>query len=383
MKKSLCRTGLFSLMMLVIGLSCGCSTFQLSSTPVADIYENDVQIARTPYRFKLMSGDRTFILKRFGYVEEDVSVSSVDQKQLHIDLKWIGKTRIDTQPPGAQVVRIEDGEILGKTPCGLYLSHPDRVVLKLKGFESIERDLTPNQTYTVELKPKSGFKSAFLKDLMFVSDQGPVEIYDRIAGERIGITPVRLRVEAGAALEYRLTGHKSEFDLISRNAPHRVLIELQALTRVTLEGPAGAAVYREGGIEKIGSLPFRVEVEGNALYEIKKEGYYDRSVAIAPSSPSRLTVELKEIPYKTIFSDPPGAEVYRLGGLEKLGTAPFKVIVEEERVFEIKKKGYRSSVIGMGPTSSSTLTVPLSPVPRDDPDAAAIGTLSGDMVESF
>lgn len=383
MKESLCRIALFSWMMLMIGLGGGCSTFQLSSTPVADIYENDVKIGRTPYRFDLMSGNRTFTLKCFGYVDEELTVSSLEKKQLHVDLQWIGKTRIDTQPPGAQVVRLEDGEVLGTTPCGLHLSHPDRVVLTLKGFESVERNLTPNQTYIVELKSTSGFKSAFYKDIMFVSDQGPVEIYDRIAGERIGITPVRLNVEAGAALEYRLTGHKSEFDLISRNAPHRVLIELEALTRVTLAGPAGAAVYRAGGIEKIGSLPFRVEVEGNVLYEIKKEGYYDRSVAISPGSPSRLNIELKEIPYKTICSDPPGADVYRLGGLEKLGTAPFKTIVEEERVFEIKKKGYQSSVIGMGPSSSSTLCVPLSPVPRDDPDAAAIGSLSDDTVESF
>lgn len=385
MKTSLCRTMRVCLVMLLISLGGGCSTFQLASTPGADIYENGDLIAHTPYRFKLISGNRILTLKRFGYVEEEVKVSSLDRKKLHVDLQWIGKTRIDTQPQGAEVVRIGDGEIIGTTPCSLYLSRPDRVVLKLKGFEWVERHLTPNRSYEVELKLQSGFRAAFYRNIMFVSDQGAVEIYDQVAGESIGITPARLRVKAGAALEYRLSGHRGASDLITRTTPPRVLIELQEIVRVTMTGPEGALVYRAGGLEKIGSLPFTVEVEGSALYEIKKEGYYDRSIAIAPASPSLLNIELKEIPYKTILSDPPGADIYRLGGLEKLGTAPFRTIVKEERIFEIKKKGYRSAVIGMGPSSPAMLSVPLSPVPRDEPysDSAAVGVLSGDMLESF
>ncbi|MDF7825777.1 PEGA domain-containing protein [Pontiellaceae bacterium B12227] len=371
------------LMLAAIGLGFGCSTFTLTSAPAADIYENDEKIGRTPYSFNLMSGERTLQLRRYGYVEEQVVVSSLDKKRLHFDLQWIGKTRLDSQPPGAKVVRIADGKELGTTPCSLYLASPDRVVLSLRGFHSVERDLTPNRSYKVELKSKSGFKSTFYKDIMFTSEQGSVQIYDRVAGERIGITPARLNVEAGAALEYRLPGYKSEFDLISRNAPHRIQIKLQPVTRVTLTGPQGAEVYRAGGIEKLGTIPYVVEVEGSAMFEIKKEGFYDRSVAVAASSPQRLQVELKEIPYKTIQTDPPGGDVYRLGGLEKLGTAPFKTIVEGERVFEIKKKGYESSVVGMGPSSPKSLNVPLSPVQRDDPDAAAIGTLDSESIESF
>lgn len=371
------------LMLVVIGLGFGCSTFTLTSAPIADIYEDDVKIGRTPYTFNLMSGTRTLKLTRYGYIEGRVEVSSLDKKRLHVDLQWIGKTRLDSQPPGAQVVRIADGKVLGTTPCSLYLSSPDRVVVNLRGFHSVERDLTPNQTYNIELKSKSGFKSAFYKDIMFTSEQGPVQIYDRVAGERVGITPVRLNVEAGAALEYRFPGYKSEFDLISRNAPHRIRIKLQPLTRVTLTGPQGAEVYRAGGIEKLGTIPYIVEVEGSAMFEIKQEGFYDRSVAVAASSPKRLQIQLKEIPYKTIETDPSGADVYRLGGLEKLGTAPFKTIVESERVFEIKKKGYQSSVVGMGPSSPKKLNVPLSLLPRGDPDAAAIGTLNNESIESF
>ncbi|VGO17230.1 hypothetical protein PDESU_05826 [Pontiella desulfatans] len=361
----------------------GCTSFVLTSTPSATIYEDGQKIGQTPYSFNLMSGYRAFTLKRYGYVEEEFTVTSLDPKTLHFDLQWVGRTRIDSRPPGAQLLRKEDGEILGTTPCGLHLASGERVVVQLKGYETVERDLVPNETYMVELKPTSGYKSAYYKDIMFVSDQGSVSIYDRVAGERIGVTPARLNVEAGAALEYRLPGFRSKYALVSRNAPHRIVIELEPLTQVTISGPAGAQVYRAGGIEKLGEVPYTVQVDGDALFEVKKQGCYDRSVAVSADSPSRLLVDLEEVPYKTIVTDPPGADVYRLGGLEKLGTSPFTTVIDGERVFEIKKKGYRPYVIGMGPSSPQQLSVPLSQVPRDDPDAAAIGTIDSDVVESF
>ena len=383
MKENILQGLMRGLLLLAALLAFGCSSFQLTSTPSASIYENGEKIGKTPFEFNLMSGMRSFTLTRYGYVEEEVNVSSLDPKRLHFNLQWVGRTRLDTRPPGAKVLRKSDGEELGTTPCGLHLARGERVVIQLKGFETVERDLVPNETTVVELKPTSGFKSAFYKDIMFASNQGPVAIYDRVAGERIGITPVRLNIEAGSALEYRLPGYRSKYALISRNAPHRILIELEPMTQVTINGPAGAQVYRAGGIERLGEVPYMVEVEGDALFEVKKEGFYERSIAVSAGSPSRLMVDLEQILYKTIRTDPPGADVYRLGGIEKLGTAPFTTVVDSERVFEIKKKGYRSYVIGMGPSSPAQLSVPLSPMPRDDPDAAAIGTFDSPVVESF
>ncbi len=369
--------------LLLLGLMFGCTSFHLTSTPTADIYENGEVVARTPYEFTLSSGQRTLTLKRYGYVEKELLISSLDPGRIHIDLEWIGRTRIETRPPGAKVQRVEDEKELGISPCSLYLSRPERIRVTLSGYETVERDLVPNERYVVDLKPKSGFKSAFYKDTMFVSQQGPVAIYDRVAGERIGTTPVRLNVEAGSALEYRLPGYKSKFDLISRNAAHRIEIVLEPLTRVMLTGPAGTQVYRAGGVESIGAVPYIVEIDGDATYELKKEGYYDKQISVYPGAPSRINADLEEIPYKTIVTDPPGAEVYRLGGLEKLGDAPYKTIIDSERVFEIKKEGYQSSIIGMGPSSPAQLNVPLNATQRDDPDAAAIGTLDSHVIESF
>ncbi len=361
----------------------GCSTFRITSMPAADIYEAGEKIGRTPYSFNLVSGKQTFVLKRHGYVEEEVVVTALDSKRTHVDLQWVGRTRIDSQPPGAEVRRLEDAELIGTTPCSMHLARPERVILRLKGYESVEYDLTPNESYVVELKPKAGFKSAFYKDIMFTSEQGSVEIYDRVAGERVGVTPVKLNLEAGVALEYRMSGHKPKQVLISRTAPPRVVIELEPYASVTLIGPEGAEVYRAGGVEKLGELPHAVSLDGVALFEIKKEGFRDLSLAVAPDSPKRLRVELEEIPYKTIVSEPLGAAVYRLGGIEKLGETPYETVVDGERIFEIKKKGFVPLTLGLGPDSPKSTKVPLAPAPSDDPDAAAIGSLNSESVQSF
>ena len=383
MKTTYVRAWVNGLLIAMIGLGAGCSTFELSSTPSADIYENEVKIGETPYAFNLVSGTRQFVLKSFGFIEEDVSVSSLDQKKLHVNLRWVGKTRVNSKPQGSKVFRKSDNEYLGTSPCSLHLDHPERVVLRLEGFEPYELDLTPNETYAAELQAVSGFQSVVFKDIMFMSNQGPIEIYDRIAGKRIGVTPKRLQVEVGASLEYRFKGHKSKYELISRNAPVRIEISLEPYTRVTIKGAEGAGVYHVGGFEKIGTLPYYVEVEGSALYEIRKEGFYDRTLPVAAGSPAVIHVELEAIPYKTIATVPTGAEIYRLGGIEKLGSAPYKTIMKEERVFEVKKAGYQSITIGMGPNSAETLTVPLEPMPLEDPDAAAIGTFNNEAIGSF
>lgn len=361
----------------------GCSSFELTSQPTADIYENGEKIGATPYHFTLMSGYRSFTLKKFGYVEQDVNVTSLDSRQQHFNLQWIGRTQVDTFPAGAKVVRVEDNEVLGETPCSLFLSRSADVMIKLDGFEEIERDLVPNQKYSFELTPKHGFKSAFYRDILFTSKQGPVEIYDRIAGTRLGVTPIRLTLEAGSELEYRLDGYRSEFALISRTAPYEMEISLDPVAKILLTGPKGALVYRAGATQSIGQLPLAVEVDQSEFFEVKKEGYYDRTVAVAPGSPASLDVQLEMIPYKTIVTDPPGADIYRLGGLEKLGTSPFTTVVSGECVFEIKMRGYKPYAIGVGPSSPAQLNVPLSPAPGGGQDAAAIGDLDSAVVNTF
>lgn len=374
---------LYVSLILLLSVLSGCSSFELISWPKADVYESGEKIGRTPYSFSMLSGSRTFTLRRHGYIDRDVSINSVDSRQQHVNLQWIEMSLIESRPHGASVVRLEDGKVLGETPCRLRLARPVNVVFRLQGFYDAEHTLHPNRRHVVDLKPEDGFKSIFYRDIYFSSAQGAVAIYDRIAGGCIGVTPVRLRVEAGSELEYRLPGHIPEQVLISRNSPRRIEITLQPLSQVVLFGPADALVYREGDAVCIGRVPLAIKVDAPQLYTLKKEGFYDHTVAVSPDSPAQLSIEMEAIPYKTIITDPPGGKVYRLGGLEQLGTTPFTTVVENECVFEIRKEGFQPYIIGVGPTSPTQVSVPLLPVPHDAPDAAAIGELDSAVLDTF
>jgi hypothetical protein len=106
-------------------------------------------------------------------------------------------------------------------------------------------------------------------------------------------------------------------------------------------------------------------------------------VAVSSESPPRVEVKLETIPRKTIMTNPSGGDIYRLGGMEKLGTAPFGIIVSAECVFEIRKEGYEPCVIGLGPSSPDRVSVPLSPLPRSQPDAAAVRQLDNPLIDAF
>jgi hypothetical protein len=361
----------------------GCASFELTSIPRADIYEDGDKVGRTPYTFSMMSGERTLYLRKAGYIEEKVVISSTDQQEQFFRLRWIGRTRIDSLPRGAKVLNALTEETMGITPFSLRMAKPEHVRIVLQGFEPAEVEILPNETRLVELKPLGGFKSSFYRDIQFVSPLGRVEIYDRVAGERIGTTPVSLNIEAGSELEYRKEGYAPRQVMISRSSPRRINIDLEPISRVTLRGPTGAEVFRAGGVKKIGTVPYTVDVANDMIFEIRKEGYYKTTVAVAPGTPSELDVGLKEIPYKTITSVPAGAEVFRLGGHEKLGVTPFTAVVDSERVFEIKKRGFRTSVVGVGPGSPDQLDIPLNASGRDDPDAAAISTLDSPVITTY
>jgi hypothetical protein len=378
------RQTLFSLaaVLLVFMLS-GCSSFELTSWPQAEVCETDERIGVTPYTFSMVSGSRSLTLRRQGYIDREVCITALDPMHRHEELEWIGRSKIDSLPGGARVVRLDDGRELGVTPCRLGLARPVDVIFRLEGFEEFGARLVPNLDYVAELKPVHGFKPSFFRTIYFTSSQGAVEIYDRVAGERIGITPVRLKLAAGSKLEYRLPGHASAYELISRKGPHRMDVRLKPLVQVEICGPSGTRVYRAGGEESIGEVPFPVTVEGTELFELRKAGYYDRTVAVALDSPPRIMVQLEKIPFKTIMTDPPGAAVYRLGGMDKLGITPYTAIIEAESVFELRKAGCKPAVIGIGPSSPDQLHIPLSPLPPDEPEASAIGDLNSSLLNTF
>jgi hypothetical protein len=93
----------------------GCASFELTSIPEgAVLFEGTEQIGSTPYPFEQFSGERVFTVKKAGYVEQDVLISSLDQKSVEVRLDRVRTTILNTVPTDVRVVRTGDSKELGK-----------------------------------------------------------------------------------------------------------------------------------------------------------------------------------------------------------------------------------------------------------------------------
>ena len=68
----------------------GCASFQLNTFPEnVEIYEEEKMIGETPYKFDQFSGERKFTLKKPGYVEKELTISSLGEKSSNIKLEKV------------------------------------------------------------------------------------------------------------------------------------------------------------------------------------------------------------------------------------------------------------------------------------------------------
>ena len=87
-------------------LGSGCASFELTSIPEgAVLFEGTERIGSTPYPFDQFSGERIFTVKKSGYVEQEVLVSSLDQKSVEVQLDRVKTTVLNTVPTDVRVVR--------------------------------------------------------------------------------------------------------------------------------------------------------------------------------------------------------------------------------------------------------------------------------------
>ena len=69
--------------------------------------------------------------------------------------------------------------------------------------------------------------------------------------------------------------------------------------------------------------------------------------------------------------------------MSSVSVSPFTTVVEDERIFEVRKDGFHKATVGLGPDSPKQVEVPLTPLPREEIDAAALGVLDSPVVNSF
>ena len=339
----------------------GCASFELETFPEkAEIYEAEEKIGETPYRFEQFSGERKFTLKKSGYVEKELTISSLGEKDSNIKLEKVKKTTLNTVPTDVRVIRTRDSVELGRTSLSLPLFKPEVVVLEKEGYKSYPLTLEPNQTYRIDMEPLEGFKSVY-----FSTTPSGAEISDRSVGDIISKTPSLVSAQEGTEFEFNLKGYQPSFYMINKRSPDRVFVELIPVPQVTIDSLFGAEIFGAAGGEKLGEVPYTELIKEVRAFEIRKAGYYPKTVTVSPESPSDIFVKLEPIPIKRIVTSPEGAIVARIGQNEVLGMAPINILAGSERLIEISLDGYAKRVIGIGPDSPDEITIELQPLAKD------------------
>lgn len=167
---------------------------------------------------------------------------------------------VDSDPPGAALVRADSNEVLGVTPW--RRSEPRtagtlRVNLRLSGYRDTTVILNSSQStrQKIPLSPKT-------EDDVKASQPAP-EIGVASGMAKPALPPVSGRVHLTLSSD-----------------------------------PRGAEVFREGGAQSIGKTPLKLDEELHGaplkLY-LRLEGYQEASVLLDPSSGSRQSVSLQKI----------------------------------------------------------------------------------------
>lgn len=358
--------------MAAASLLSGCVNFDLTSAPKANVYEYGEIIAETPYKFTLNHGERDFIIQKDGYVQHDLTVSSLDRAKIHVKLEKIDKTPLITKPTSATIVDAKTGKDLGLTPTEFKLDRPLTVLLQKEGYETEEVKLIPNRRHRIDMRPIEGWQPIMATSISVNSTPTGAKVIDRVTEHVLGTTPFKQTIDFGTEIQFVKEGFLSESVRVTKNTPKKLSVKLSPLPKVTINSEPGAEIFYEGSNEKLGTVPYTTDVQSPMFLEIRKEGYYPETIRVTPKTIRNLDVPLTAIAYITLETQPAGATLYRIGGLEKLGTTPHKALYKYERQFEIRHPGYHSKVIAIGPDSPKKLEVLLAPMEQEHSDAAAV-----------
>lgn len=243
-----------------------------SQPPGAIVFDatGDRLIGKTPFVTDVSKEDLTYKLCLNGFYDKEVFVSleSPSTMVIPLDPKPTQIT-LNSVPSGAEVYKTGDRAPLGRTPLSTVVSaqtlyelradkhYPATVVLSTQSEPKTTVSLQPMPYITIKSLPEGA------------------ELYlEGSRGKSIGTTPVTRLIESPVSFELRKEGYDAEPFTLSAEAPSTVTIQLKEIPSVTIESsPAGAKLYRKGGIELIGETPVTEVIRQPKEYELHLEGY--------------------------------------------------------------------------------------------------------------
>jgi hypothetical protein len=271
---------------------------------------------------------------------------------------------IDSVPSGATVYDA-DGDRVGTTP------YATNVVINSRAF-TVRKDRYFEQNVTIGPDSAETVKVTLNPQPVILYSKPVAEIID--ADEKqIGKTPTQIPVGKTAA-EYTLKADKyyDQTVSLSVDSDQPTIVELARRPIVNLTAdPAGAAIYENG--KKIGTAPVEQEITSARTFEVRKDGYFTKSVTIKDAPPYTVHTELEAFPEITVQATPSGADIYHDG--KKAGTGRASFSVGEPLKVEVRADRYYSETATLTPESGKTVRVELKAKPYVTIDSTPSGAV--------
>jgi len=315
------------------------------------------RIGVTPYKMNYDQPYRTFRVKAAGYGTQTFTMPEDPENHVVINLAREELVQLVTKPKNAEVFDLNANH-LGSTP------------LSIPGGEERTYEIRKDGYYPLQVTVNKDTENPFIVELerepVVLVQSEPSGALIEYRGVLLGKTPFRHLVKEEMDIVIKADRYYDKEISLSPDSPRVVDIELAPKPFVLISSdPEGATLYRSGGVEVVGTTPVEVLIEKDTAFELQMDGYDTKPFLLSPDSTSSVTVPLAEsiaALEKTILIDstPSGAEVYRPGGAELIGTTPFEQRVRGERSFELHLEGYTTKIVTVATDSADSIVFALA-----------------------
>lgn len=190
-------------------------------------------------------------------------------------------------------------------------------------------------------------------------------IYYKNSEKLIGSTPAKINVYANEReVVLRKEGYFSKTVVLSPIGQDQIKVELQLRGKVfLLSKPSGAELYVEGVAEKVGRTPYVIDyAKPYRNFEVRVPGYATRKLTLPEDPEGNIVVELEREAAVMVVSKPKNVEIFDTDG-QKLGVTPLAVPAVKQSMVELRKDGYYSQEISIGPETESPYVIELAREP--------------------
>lgn len=347
-------------MVATLGLSAvfsltGCAPVTVSSVPEdARVYykKNNKRIGTTPARVNLYANSKEVVVRKDGYFSKTVLLSTIDPKNVEVELTPRTKVLLLSQPSGAELYVKGVGEKVGKTPYRINYEKPYREFeVRSFGYET--------QTITLPEDPEGNMVVELVREpsLILTSNPTGADVVDK-DGQKLGKTPMAIPAVEELTLALSRVGYYPQEIKVGPESESPFVVELEREPIIIVYSDPEDAIVTHRGVV-LGKTPYRRLVKKEMNLEIAVDRHYIRKITVAPDSPREIKVQLEPKSYITVKSSPTHAKLYRSGGVELIGETPVEILVERDTALEMHMPGYAIKPFMLSSDSSNEVTVPL------------------------